>query len=156
MNQVDKVLLISKRFIDEEERANEVEIQISALMEATVFAGAILENNLDLTKLMTVSLYIEELASKKHYMHIHLYVQRCYADCRSRGELDGFYVASLHEEVLEGYVLYFTLYLRKLVSDMNEARKTIELHRGLIDLVMQERPVTYVPANKKTEVNDHD
>ena len=59
MNQVDKGLLISKRFIDEEERANEVEIQISALMEATVFAGAILENNLDLTKLMTVSLYIE-------------------------------------------------------------------------------------------------
>ena len=156
MNQVDKGLVIRKRCIDEEERANEVEIQISALMEATVFAGAILENNLDLTKLMTVSLYIEELASRKRFLHLHLYVQRCFADSRARGELDNFYVASLHEETLEGYALYFTLYLRKLVSDMNEARKTIELHRGLIDLVTQEKPVTFVPANKKTEENDHD
>ena len=156
MNQVDKGLLISKGFMNEKELVNDMQIQLSALMEATVFAGAILDNNLDLTKLMTVSLYIEELASKKHYMHIHLYVQRCFADSRARGELDNFYVASLHEETLEGYALYFTLYLRKLVSDMNEARKTIELHRGLFDLVTQEKPVTHVPANKKTEVIDHD
>ena len=156
MNQVDKGLLIIKGFMNEKELVNDMQIQLSALMEATVFAGAILDNNLDLTKLMTVSLYIEELASKKHYMHIHLYVQRCFADSRARGELDNFYVASLYEETLEGYALYFTLYLRKLVSDMNEARKTIELHRGLLDLVTQEKPVTHVPANKRTEVIDHD
>ena len=156
MNQVDKELLISKGFMNEQERVNDVEIQVSALMEATVFAGAILDSNLDLSKLMAVSLYIEELASKKNYLHIHFYVQQCFGDNRARGELDNFYVASLHEETLEGYALYFTLYLRKLVSDMNEARKTIELHRGLIDLVTQEKPVTFVPANKKTEENDHD
>lgn len=156
MNQVDKGLLIGKGFMNEKELVNDMQIQLSALMEATVFAGAILDNNLDLTKLMTVSLYIEELASKKHYMHIHLYVQRCFADSRARGELDNFYVASLHEETLEGYALYFTLYLRKLVSEMNEARKTIELHRDLIDLVTQEKPVMHVPANKKKEAKDHD
>lgn len=103
MNQVDKELLISKGFMNEQERVNDVEIQVSALMEATVFAGSILDNNLDLSKLMAISLYIEELASKKNYLHIHFYVQRCFGDSRSGGELDGFYAASLHEEVLEGY-----------------------------------------------------
>lgn len=156
MNQIDKGLLISKGFMNEKELVNDMQIQMSALMEATVFAGALLDNSLDLTKLMTASLYIEQLASQKKYLHLHLYVQRCFADSRARGELDDFYVASLHEETLEGYALYFTLYLRKLVSDMNEARKTIELHRGLIDLVTQEKPVMHVPANKKTEEIDHD
>ena len=109
MNQVDKELLISKGFMNEQERVNDVEIQVSALMEATVFAGAILDSNLDLSKLMAVSLYIEELASKKNYLHIHLYVQRCFGDSRSGGELDGFYAASLHEEVLEGYGMLYGL-----------------------------------------------
>lgn len=92
MNQVDKELLISKGFMNEQERVNDVEIQVSALMEATVFAGTILDSNLDLTKLMAVSLYtyIEELASKKHYQHVHLYVHSCFEDSRARGELDGF------------------------------------------------------------------
>ena len=85
MNQVDKELLISKGFMNEQERVNDVEIQVSALMEAIVFAGSILDNNLDLSKLMAVSLYIEELASKKNYLHIHLYVQRCFGDSRSGG-----------------------------------------------------------------------
>ena len=52
--------------MNKQERVNDVEIQVSALMEATVFAGSILDNNLDLSKLMAVSLYIEELASKKN------------------------------------------------------------------------------------------
>ena len=96
---------------------------------------------------MAVSLYIEELASKKNYLHIHLYVQRCFADSRSGGELDGFYVASLHEEVLEEYALYFTLYLRKIVSEINEARKKIREYQRLLDLMAQEKPVEYVPIN---------
>lgn len=90
MNQVDKELLISKDFMNEQERVNDVEIQVLALMEATVYAGSILDNNLDLSNLMSVFLYIEELASKKNYLHIHLYVQRCFGDSRSGGELDGF------------------------------------------------------------------
>lgn len=44
MNQVDKELLISKGFMNEQERVNDVEIQVSALMEATVFAGSILND----------------------------------------------------------------------------------------------------------------
>ena len=147
MNQVDKELLISKGFMNEQERVNDVEIQVSALMEATVFAGSILDNNLDLSKLMAVSLYIEELASKKNYLHIHLYVQRYFGDSRSGGELDGFYAASLYEEVLEGYALYFTLYPRKIVSEINEARKKIREYQGLLDLMAQEKPVEYVPVN---------
>ena len=147
MNQVDKELLISKGFMNEQERVNDVEIQVSALMEATVFAGAILDSNLDLSKLMAVSLYIEELASKKNYLHIHFYVQQCFGDNRSGGELDGFYVASLHEEVLEEYALYFTLYLRKIVSEINEARKKIREYQGLLDLMAREKPVEYVPVN---------
>ena len=147
MNQVDKELLISKGFMNKQERVNDVEIQVSALMEATVFAGSILDNNLDLSKLMAVSLYIEELASKKNYLHIYFYVQQCFGDNRSGGELDGFYVASLHEEVLEEYALYFTLYLRKIVSEINEARKKIREYQGLLDLMVQEKPVEYVPIN---------
>ena len=147
MNQVDKELLISKGFMNEQERVNDVEIQVSALMEATVFAGYILDNNLDLSKLMAVSLYIEELASKKNYLHIHFYVQQCFGDNRFGGELDGFYVASLHEEVLEEYALYFTLYLRKIVSEINEARKKIREYQGLLDLMAQEKSVEYVPVN---------
>ena len=147
MNQVDKELLISKGFMNEQERVNDVEIQVSALMEATVFAGSILDNNLDLSKLMAVSLYIEELASKKNYLHSHRYVQRYFGDSRSGGELDGFYAASLYEEVLEGYALYFTLYLRKIVSEINEARKKIREYQGLLDLMAQEKPVEYVPVN---------
>ena len=95
-----------------------------------LLVNAILDNNLDLSKLMAVSLYIEELASKKSYLHIHLYVQRCFADSRSGGELDGFYAASLHEEVLEGYALYFTLYLRKIVSEINPCQITGEEKRN--------------------------
>ncbi len=112
-----------------------------------LLVNAILDNNLDLSKLMAVSLYIEELASKKNYLHVHLYVQRCFGDSRSGGELDGFYAASLHEEVLKGYALYFTLYLRKIVSEINEARKKIREYQGLMDLMAQEKPVEYVPIN---------
>ena len=112
-----------------------------------LLVNAILDSNLNLSKLMAVSLYIEELASKKNYLHIHLYVQQCFGDSRSGGELDGFYVASLHEEVLEGYALYFTLYLRKIVSEINEARKKIREYQGLMDLMAQEKPVEYVPIN---------
>ena len=112
-----------------------------------LLVNAILDSNLNLSKLMAVSLYIEELASKKNYLHIHLYVQRCFGDSRSGGELDSFYAASLHEEVLKGYALYFTLYLRKIVSEINEARKKIREYQGLMDLMAQEKPVEYVPIN---------
>lgn len=59
MNQVDKELLLSKGFMNERERVNDVEIQVSALMEATVFAGAILDSNLDLSKLMAQEKTVE-------------------------------------------------------------------------------------------------
>ena len=88
MNQADKVLLVSKGFINDKEQVNDVEIQMSALMEATVFAGAIMDSYLDFTKLIAVSLYIEELAGRKDYLHMHLYVQKCFKECRTRGELD--------------------------------------------------------------------
>ena len=74
-------------------------------------------------------------------------MQRCFGDSRSGGELDGFYAASLHEEVLEGYALYFTLYLRKIASEINEARKKIREDQGLMNLMAQEKPVEYVPVN---------
>ena len=47
MNQVDKELLISKRFMNEEEQVNIEQIELAAMMEATIFAGAIMESSMD-------------------------------------------------------------------------------------------------------------
>ena len=45
------------------------------------------------------------------------------------------------------HALYFTLYLRKIVSEINEARNKIREYQGLLDLMAQEKPVEYVPIN---------
>ncbi len=148
MNRIDKEFLITKGFINEQEYINEEKIQTSALLEATVFAGAILEASLDLPKLVKYSSYIEELAGKKQYMHLHLYVQRCLRDCKVRSELDGFYVASLHEETMEEYALYFTMYLRKLVNDISDARKKIIGYQEVLNLIAQKNILEIISISK--------
>ena len=42
MHQVDKELLISKRFMNEEEQINVKQIELEAMMEATIFAGVLI------------------------------------------------------------------------------------------------------------------
>ena len=54
MNQVDKELLISKRFMNEEEQINVKQIELEAMMEATIFAGAIMENSMDVDILLAI------------------------------------------------------------------------------------------------------
>lgn len=157
MNQVDKGLLISKGFLNEVEQIRESKLETTALLESIVFAGAVLENGTDLKRLKAISSYIEELAVRKHFLHIHLYVQRCFADCRRRGELDGFYVASLHEEALKIYAMYFAMSLKKLSNSLDKTCLSIEVNdallhlRGILDSDRQ------VPVgNKKVEEKDHD
>ncbi|MDO4650258.1 MAG: hypothetical protein Q4B26_16585 [Eubacteriales bacterium] len=146
MNQVDKELLVSKGFMNEQERIDDRSVQSMALMEATSFAGAMLDVRSGMANLMAVTAYIEDLAVKKQYMHLHLYVQRCYSNCRSHGELDGFYVASLYEDILEEYAIYFTLYLRKVATDLNEAMKTVRANQGFFDWMTQEHPAGVLGA----------
>ena len=74
MNQVDKELMQEKGILTENEKADEYEIQKAAMKEAVFFLAAMLEKNLDMSELQTISLYLKELSKKQHYMHIHLYV----------------------------------------------------------------------------------
>ena len=76
MNQVDKELMQEKGILTENEKADEYEIQKAAMKEAVFFLAAMLEKNLDMSELQTISLYLKELSMKQHYMHIHLYVQQ--------------------------------------------------------------------------------
>lgn len=78
MNQVDKELMQEKGILTENEKADEYEIQKAAMKEAVFFLAAMLEKNLDMSELQTISLYLKELSMKQHYMHIHLYVQQLY------------------------------------------------------------------------------
>lgn len=106
MNQVDKELLISKRFMNEEEQINVKQIELEAMMEATIFAGAIMENSMDVDILLAISQKIMHLDCNNQQLQIHLLVQRLFKDSRARGELDSFYVASLHGETLKTYGEY--------------------------------------------------
>lgn len=131
MNQVDKELLISKRFMNEEEQINVKQIELEAMMEATIFAGAIMENSMDVDILLAISQKIMHLDCNNQQLQIHLLVQRLFKDSRACGELDSFYVASLHGETLKTYSTYFSLFLAKLVNEMSKAKKSIGTNRGL-------------------------
>lgn len=85
MNQVDKELMQEKGILTENEKADEYEIQKAAMKEAVFFLAAMLEKNLDMSELQTISLYLKELSMKQHYMHIHLYVQQLYRNSRPHG-----------------------------------------------------------------------
>ena len=92
MNQVDKELMQEKGILTENEKADEYEIQKAAMKEAVFFLAAMLEKNLDMSELQTISLYLKELSMKQHYMHIHLYVQQLYRNSRPHEELETFYI----------------------------------------------------------------
>lgn len=149
MNQVDKEYMQSKGFLDEDENAVDTVLQSTALMEAVEFAGAILAKDNDLSILQTISSYLEELAGKKHFLHIHLYVQRTYGNCRGRGELDGFYAASLHDDALFIYATYFVVYLSNLVSKLNETMLAIEVSKAMIEINSAKREKTFVLADQE-------
>lgn len=142
MNQVDKELLISKGFMNEEEQVNVEQIELAAMMEATIFAGAIMESSMDVDKLLAISQKLMLLDYSNQRLHIHLLVQRLFKDSRARGELDSFYAASLHEETLKAYSSYFSLFLVKLVNEMSKAKKSIEAHKGLDVLMSKIRWLT--------------
>ena len=57
MNQVDKELMQEKGILTENEKADEYEIQKAAMKEAVFFLAAMLEKNLDMSELQTISLY---------------------------------------------------------------------------------------------------
>lgn len=148
MNQVDKELLISKGFMNEEEQVNVEQIELAAMMEATIFAGAIMESSMDVDKLLAISQKLMLLDCNNQQLHIHLLVQRLFKDSKARGELDGLYVASLHEETLKAYSNYFSLFLVKLVNEMSKAKKSIEAHKGLDVLLNKIRWLTLdMPQN---------
>ena len=75
-------ILSSQVLKTENEKADEYEIQKAAMKEAVFFLAAMLEKNLDMSELQTISLYLKELSMKQHYMHIHLYVQQLYRNSR--------------------------------------------------------------------------
>lgn len=149
MNQVDKEYMQSKGFLDDQERAVDTVLQATALKEAVMFAGALLAGGGDVPILQTVSSYLDELASKKHFLHIHLYVQRTYGNCRSHGELDGFYAASLHDDALFIYATYFVVYLSNLVSKLNETLLSIEVCKAMIEINSAKRETTFVPDKQE-------
>ena len=64
MNQVDKELMQEKGILTENEKADEYEIQKAAMKEAVFFLAAMLEKNLDMSELQTISLYLKELSMK--------------------------------------------------------------------------------------------
>ena len=85
MHQVDKELLISKRFMNEEEQINVKQIELEAMMEATIFAGVIMENSMDVDILLAISQKIRHLDCNNQQLQIHLIVQRLFKDSRARG-----------------------------------------------------------------------
>ena len=65
MNQVDKELMQEKGILTENEKADEYEIQKAAMKEAVFFLAAMLEKNLDMSELQTISLYLKELSMRR-------------------------------------------------------------------------------------------
>ena len=129
MNQVDKELMQEKGILTENEKADEYEIQKAAMKEAVFFLAAMLEKNLDMSELQTISLYLKELSMKQHYMHIHLYVQQLYRNSRPHEELETFYAASLQEEAQRMYGTYFVAYLKMLIGRLSEMDDLINLKK---------------------------
>ena len=68
MNQVDKELMQEKGILTENEKADEYEIQKAAMKEAVFFLAAMLEKNLDMSELQTISLYLKELSMEEDIM----------------------------------------------------------------------------------------
>lgn len=104
---------------------------IRMMMEATIFAEAIMENSMDVDILLAISQKIMHLDCNNQQLQIHLLVQRLFKDSRARGELDSFYVASLHGETIKTYSACFSRFLAKLVNEMSKAKKSIGTNRGL-------------------------
>lgn len=129
MNQVDKELMQEKGILTENEKADEYEIQKAAMKEAVFFLAAMLEKNLDMSELQTISLYLKELSMKQHYTHIHLYVQQLYRNSRPHEELETFYAASLQEEAQRMYSTYFVAYLKMLIGRLSEMDDLINLKK---------------------------
>lgn len=118
---------MEKGILTENEKADEYEIQKAAMKEAAFFLAAMLEKNLDMSELQTISLYLKELSMKQHYMHIHLYVQQLYRNSRPHEELETFYAASLQEEAQRMYSTYFVAYLKMLIGRLSEMDDLINL-----------------------------
>ena len=149
MNQVDKEYMQNKGFLDDQEQAVDSALQSAALMEPVEFAGALLAKGDDMSVLQTVSAYLEDLAGRKEFLHMHLYVQRTYGNCRGRGELDGFYAASLHDDALFVYAAYFVVYLSNLVSKLNETMLSIEVNKTMAEINAARREKTFVPHDQE-------
>lgn len=126
MNQIEREFLVGKRFMNEEEQVNIERIKLAAMMEAAVFAGAMMESRRDVDELFAISLKIMFLDCNNQQVLIHILVQRCFEESRARGELDGFYAASLHEKTLKTYSAYFSFFLMKLVNEMIIAKKRLK------------------------------
>ena len=129
MNQADKEYLQKKGLLRKDETAVDWAIQEAAMKEAVIFAGALLEKGNGVMELQTISLYLDELAAKRHFMHVHLYVQHVFRNCRPDRGLEYLDVASLHEEVLFLYVTYFVFHLGMLVNRMNEVKKSLDVSK---------------------------
>lgn len=56
------------------------------MKEAAIFAGALLEKGNGVMELQTISLYLDELAMKRHFMHVHLYVQHVFRTADLTGD----------------------------------------------------------------------
>ena len=113
MNQADKEYLQKKGLLRKDETAVDWAIQEAAMKEAVIFAGALLEKGNGVMELQTISLYLDELAAKRHFMHV------------------------LHEEVLFLYVTYFVFHLGMLVNRMNEVKKSLDVSKIIAEQNMK-------------------
>lgn len=138
MNQTDKEFMQGKGILNENETVNEYAVQRAALKEAVFFVAAMMEKNLELPELQTISLYLGELLMNQHYMHIHLYIQQLYRNSRPHEELELFYAASLQEEAQRVYCTYFTAYLKTLISRISEMADLIRLKKFMSEEVKRE------------------
>lgn len=66
MNQADKEYLQKKGLLRKDETAVDWAIQEAAMKESVIFAGALLEKGNGVMELQTISLYLDELAAKRH------------------------------------------------------------------------------------------
>ena len=132
MNQADKEYLQKKGLLRKDETAVDWAIQEAAMKEAVIFAGALLEKGNGVMELQTISLYLDELAAKRH-----LYVQHVFRNCRPDRGLEYLDVASLHEEVLFLYVTYFVFHLGMLVNRMNEVKKSLDVSKIIAEQNMK-------------------
>ena len=86
MNQADKEYLQKKGLLRKDETAVDWAIQEAAMKESVIFAGSLLEKGNGVMELQTISLYLDELAAKRHFMHVHLYVQHVFRNCKQHND----------------------------------------------------------------------